>query len=143
MSLDEYQQDSPETGQASQTTNRTHQGDRNNVVLIYNDCDIGFILARTVEKSGYRVDSVSYKRDTLTGLREREYRLAVLEVKMGDAEALRRLEAIRKADPGLPVVLVSGLGDSIGRILQLGVEAWIDKPFRLEEVRAAVKKFLG
>jgi len=113
------------------------------VVVVYDDPDIGFIIARTLEKMGYQVESVSYKRGTLSGLRERGFGLAVLEVKMADANALRRLEAIREADPELPVVLVSGVGDSIGRITQLGIEGWIDKPFRLEQVRATVKQVLG
>jgi DNA-binding NtrC family response regulator len=113
------------------------------VVVIYDDHDIGFILARTLEKMGYQVESVSYQRGTLSRLRERGFRLAVVEVRMADANGLRRVEVIREADPGLPVILVSGPGDSIGLTMQLGVEAWIDKPFRLEEVRAAVKKVLG
>lgn len=60
-----------------------------------------------------------------------------------DASGLRRVEDIHKAKPGLPVILASGLHDSIGRILSLGVEAWIDEPFPLGEVRAAVKKVPG
>jgi len=76
-------------------------------------------------------------------LREGRYRLAILEVKMADGNGLGRLEAIRETDAGLPVILVTGPGDSIGRVLRLGVEGWIEKPFRLDEVRIAVKQVLG
>lgn len=113
------------------------------MVVVYDDHDIGFILACTLEKMGHQVESLSPERGTLGRLRERGYRLAVLEVNIGDLNGLRRLEGIREADPGLPVILVSDLGDSMGRIMQLGVEGWIDKPFRLEQVRAAVKRVLG
>jgi len=66
----------------------------------------------------------------------------VLEVKRADLRALTRLEAIREADPGLPVILVSAVGGAIWRIVRLRVEGWIDKPFRLEELRASVRKVL-
>jgi len=143
MSRDEHQQDSREARYASQTTDRVPQRTRSGVVVIYDDPDIGFILARTLEKMGHQVESVLYKTTMLRELRERRFQLAILEVKMADADGLRRLEAIRETEPELPVILVSGLGDFIGRILRLGVEGWIDKPFRLEEVRAAVKRVLG
>lgn len=143
MSRDEHQQDSREARYASQTTDRVPQRTRSGVVVIYDDPDIGFILARTLEKMGHQVESVLHKTTMLRELRERRFRLAILEVKMADADGLRRLEAIRETEPELPVILVSGLGDFIGRILRLGVEGWIDKPFRLEEVRAAVKGVLG
>jgi len=84
-----------------------------------------------------------YKRGTLNALREGGFGLAVLEVKITDANGLKTLEAIREADPGLPLILVGGLGDSIRHIMQLGIEGWIDKPFRLEEVRTVAKRVLG
>jgi len=69
--------------------------------VVYDHRDIGSIIARILEKIGHQVEGVSYKRGTLSGLGERGLWLAVLAVKMADANAPRRLEAIREADPGL------------------------------------------
>jgi len=52
MSSDKHQQDKPETAHASQTTARIHPWEQGDVVVIYDDHDIGFILARTLEKMG-------------------------------------------------------------------------------------------
>ena len=143
MSQDDHHQDSPKTAHKSQTTDQVPQRARSGVAVVYDDLDFGFILARTLEKMGHQVESVSYKTTMLGELREGRYRLAILEVKMADGNGLGRLEAIRETDAGLPVILVTGPGDSIGRVLRLGVEGWIEKPFRLDEVRIAVKQVLG
>lgn len=62
------------------------------MVVVYDDPDIGFIIARTMERMGCEVESVSYRTDNLTGLRERGSRLAVLEVKRVDLIAPTREE---------------------------------------------------
>lgn len=140
VSWDEHQQNSPETAHASETMDGTPLMERSDTVVVYDNRDTAFILARTLGQMGYQAHTVSYKRGMLSGLRERGYRLVVLEVKTADTSGLGRLEDIREADPGPPVILASGVGDSIGRILWLGVEAWTDRPFPLEEVRTAVQK---
>jgi len=105
---DRYQQDNPETAHTSQTTARTHQRERSDVVLVYDDPDISFILAHTLEKMGYQAESASYNRGRLSGLRERGYRLAVVQVKMADANRLRTLQTIPEANPGLKVIMNDG-----------------------------------
>lgn len=139
---DGRQPDSTDATHASQPAYRTWQRSESDIVVVYDDPDIGFIIARALEKIGYQVHCIPYKGGTLNRVTARRFRLAVLEIKKADDDGLRRLEAIRKAAPGLPVILVSGIDYAIGRIARLGVKDWIDKPFRLEQVRAAVKRVL-
>lgn len=49
--------------------------------------------------------SVSYKRGTLKGVRERDFGLALLEVKTPDVNRVRRLEHILEADPAVAVMI--------------------------------------
>jgi CheY-like chemotaxis protein len=61
------------------------------------------------------------------------------------AGGLDYIARLRTFAPGVPLVLITSFGDqqTKANALALGVEAYFDKPVRISELKAAVKRLLG
>ena len=61
------------------------------------------------------------------------------------AGGLDYVARLRTFAPGVPMVLITSFGDPQTKAdaLAIGVEAYFDKPFRLSELRGAIRRLLG
>lgn len=75
---------------------------------------------------------------------EQAYDVVLTDISMPGLSGLELLGHLRQANPGTPVIVISGIGDRThaeGLIL-LGAFNFILKPFRLEEIEASVESAL-
>ncbi len=81
-------------------------------------------------------------RTTETG-----FRLVVSDIRMPDRNGYEVFSAVRRLDPSLPVVLMTGFGydphHSIVRASQEGLQAVLFKPFQVEKLLEEVHKAVG
>jgi CheY-like chemotaxis protein len=98
------------------------------------------LLRATLEEAGYEVVTACTGLAAVAAVEQHDVDLAVLDVLMpgisGDAVA----ERLRQVDPRLPVLLMSGSRDGLA-----AASGWpvLRKPFRQEELLAAVEKLVG
>lgn len=118
-------------------------------VLVVDDEEVVRALAiRVLERAGYRVLSASGGHDALALLEAHRGEVAavLLDLCMPDLHGREVLARIRASDPGLPVVLSSGLDPSEAGEGGDGV-SFLQKPYRLgellEAVRAAIAGEMG
>jgi len=112
------------------------------ILVIDDDEDFRFILTRTLEKEGYRVQAVGSGAEALEALKSQRFDLALVDIKMPEMGGRETVKEIRKLDPQLRVLLVTGSPDWPDRELRAVAQGWIYKPFRLAQLRSMVRKLL-
>jgi len=112
------------------------------ILVIDDDEDFRFILARTLEKEGYLVQAVGSGPKAMEALKSQKFDLALVDIKMPEMGGRETVKEIRKLDPQLPVLLVTGSPDWPDAELRDATQGWIYKPFRLAQLRSMVRKLL-
>jgi len=112
------------------------------ILVIDDDEDFRLILTRALEKEGYRVQAVGSGAEAIEALKSQKFDLSLVDIKMPEMGGRETVKEIRKLDPQLPVLLVTGSPDLPDRELRAQAQGWIYKPFRLAQLRSMVRKLL-
>ena len=117
------------------------------VLCADDDEDILSLVALRLERAGFEVAKVSDGEAAITGARELRPAVLVLDVMMPKRNGLEVLAEVR-ADPGLApmkVLLLSARVQEadIERGVGAGADAYLAKPFRAQDLVAAVKELVG
>src|ERR1700736_5250398 len=113
------------------------------VLIVDDDPNVSEVVARYLEREGYRVEPV---HDGSLGL-ERALAdppdLIVLDVMLPGLGGLEVCRRLRAAVP-VPVIMLTARGEEIDRItgLELGADDYVAKPFSPRELTARVKAVL-
>lgn len=115
-------------------------------ILVIDDEEvIRSLFKDTLEELGHRVMAVETGFEGLELVKQRDFDLVFLDLKMpgmvGD-ELFGRIKAIK---PGLPVTIITGYPDSgmMRRALAHGPFGVMNKPFGESDIISAVNNFLG
>jgi DNA-binding response OmpR family regulator len=112
------------------------------VLIVEDDSDIASLLSEILENEGYAAVTVSDNDDLREQLDPRPD-LIVLDLRLTRGSADQILETVRARGMGdVPVVLLSAAGDLSERAKELGVSAYVAKPFELEELLVVVRRFV-
>jgi two-component system OmpR family response regulator len=109
--------------------------------LVEDDPKIAGLSARYLENHGFRcsiaVDSGAMDTLLLTGPVD----LILLDLGLPDEDGLM---ALRRLDRRTPVIIVTGRGESVDRVvgLELGADDYITKPFEFRELLARIRSVL-
>jgi CheY-like chemotaxis protein len=112
------------------------------ILAVDDDEDFRFILSRTLEKEGYLVQAVGAGAEAVKAMKGQRFDLALVDIKMPEMGGRETIEEIRKLDPKLPVLLVTGSLDWPDAELRAASQGCIYKPFRLTQLRSMVRKVL-
>ena len=114
---------------------------RPHVLLVEDDPQIAGLSARYLENHGFRctiaVDSGAMDTLLVTELVD----LILLDLGLPDEDGLM---ALRRLDRNTPVIIVTGRGESVDRVvgLELGADDYITKPFDFRELLARIRSVL-
>ncbi|MCS6760330.1 MAG: response regulator [Candidatus Devosia euplotis] len=117
--------------------------DRQRHILIVDDDDqIRRLLRRCFEEEGYRVSEVTEQAGVDLALAT-GVDLMTLDLNLDGTDGLSIARNVRQ-NWGLPIIMITGKGDTIDRIvgLEIGADDYIAKPFHLREVLARVRSVL-
>jgi len=117
-------------------------GEETRILVIEDDPDVRFILKKSLEKIGYRVQAVESGLEGLEAIRGERFHLALVNLKMPEMGGEETIREIRKIDPQIPVVVVTGSPAWLTEELKAQIQGWILKPFRLKELRSLVRDVL-
>ncbi len=101
-------------------------------------------LAHILEKENYRVSTAADGGSALELMEGKEFDVVITDLKMAGVDGMEVLEKIRVRYPSTMVIMVTGYAtiQSAVDATKKGAFHYIAKPFKLEEVRAAVKAAL-
>jgi two-component system response regulator VicR len=109
------------------------------VVVVEDDDDIATMLTDIFESEGYAAVAVRGSHD-LAGQLDQRPDLIVLDLRLIRGGAEQILDTVRgRGMSDVPVLLLSAAGDLPERARDLGVNAYLAKPFELDELLITVR----
>lgn len=113
------------------------------ILVVDDDAAVRSVLRGCLESGGYLVTEATGRDEVLRAIQDHKTDLITLDLNLGSQNGLDVAQAVRKVSD-VPIVMVTGRGDVIDRIvgLEIGADDYITKPFHLREVLARVHSVL-
>jgi len=114
------------------------------VLLVDDEPDALEACFQALGKAHYLVDTAASPREALEKVRARPYDAAVVDLKMPQMSGIELLQAIRKIDPDVAVIVVTGYAtiETAVEAMREGACDYLSKPFTPDELRLGVRKAL-
>lgn len=113
-------------------------------ILVIDDSPfISKAVRKAVEPEGFEVVGQAFNgREGLEMIREHQPEIIILDVTMPVMDGLETAENIFRRDPNAKVIMLSAMGDEklVASAKRIGVKHFLNKPFKAEEMVAAVKE---
>ncbi len=111
--------------------------------MVDDEPKVRLMLRRCLESDGYKVIEAASKCEIDNHLHRGRVDLITLDLQLGAENGLEIAAGIRAKSP-IPIVMVTGKGDVIDKIvgLEMGADDYISKPFHLREVLARIHSVL-
>lgn len=115
------------------------------ILLVEDDRSIATVITAALEDEGFSLhhcESIA-ARDRL--LAEQRFDAMLTDVVLGDGDGIATLDAVRTADPDMPVIVLSAQNtlDTAVRASETNAFEYFPKPFDLDELVRAVKQAAG
>ena len=118
--------------------------DNINILVADDDLSIREGCERILRGEGYRVRTAKDGLQALQALKEEQFDLALLDLKMPGRNGLQVLREIKRQSPHTEVVMITGFAtvETAVEAMRLGAYDYIPKPFPPSEVRQVVAKMI-
>jgi excisionase family DNA binding protein len=115
-----------------------------NILVIDDDETICSLFRDTLEEAGHTVTTASESSKGLELVKEQDYDLVLLDLKMPEMDGAELFRQIRVTKPELPVTIITGYPDSdlMMRALAYGPFGVMNKPFGDSDILSAVNNYL-
>jgi DNA-binding response OmpR family regulator len=114
-------------------------------LVVDDDEGIRFFRASTLQRAGHSVTTATSGEEALELLRDTAFDLAILDLKLGGrVDGLRVLGAVKWRWPGTATIILTAHAslDSMLAAIREGVDGYLLKPAKAEEVRQAAREAL-
>ncbi len=116
------------------------------ILIVDDEADIRMLITGILADEGFETREASNSTETLDEIRKRRPDLVILDVWLqnSDLDGIEVLTKLKRVDPTLPVVIISGHG-TIGTAVQaikLGAYDFIEKPFKSDRLLLVVERAL-
>ena len=117
-------------------------------VLVADDNAVNrLVICSTVESLGYRVSAVEDGLEVLEALSRERFAAVLMDCQMPGLDGFETTQRIRRGDvcPEIPIIAVtaSAMEEDMERCKRAGMDAFIAKPFRREDLAAALERWTG
>jgi DNA-binding NtrC family response regulator len=102
-------------------------------------------VRRILEDDRFKVDTCDRGLEGIRRAIDKSYSVVLTDLRMPDIGGMRVLRDIKRAKPGMPVVMITGYGSikTAVQAIKLGAAEYLQKPFSPAELSAAVKSALN
>jgi DNA-binding response OmpR family regulator len=118
---------------------------RKRVLVVDDEASIRDLLSKTLALAEYDVDTAPDGTSALDRMRTFTYDLLIADLKMPGMDGLTLIRQAKRIKADLPVIIITGFSTESSAIeaVNLGVDGYLTKPFRVPAVLAAAAKALG
>lgn len=118
---------------------------REEIFIIDDEDSIRDLLSQIIAAEGFSAKTFSNAKEALSSTHRSPPMAIFLDIRMPDMDGFQFLKELRKSQPAVPVIVVTGYADSeiFRQSLHQRVSDFLSKPFTQAEVRGALKKVLG
>jgi CheY-like chemotaxis protein len=117
---------------------------RGTVLIVDDEPNALFFIMKVCSPMGYETVTAGSGMEALKIVQEcgEKIDLVILDLRMPGMGGVEVLRSIRKHHPELPVIIVTALHDKQDECEQLGIEAFIKKPYCLEELYDRIERVI-
>lgn len=114
------------------------------ILITEDDSTLAEALQFSLSQSGYAVDWVANGVAADEALKDDVFGLVILDLGLPRLDGFEVLKRLRRRNPGLPVLILSGREKPEEKVmgLDLGADDYLVKPFSLNELQARVRALL-
>ena len=115
------------------------------ILIVDDEPNVRLTYRTTLETEGFQVEEASDAGAALREMGEKEFDLAILDMRMPEVDGLELLERMRELGIQTPVVIITAYGDipHAVRAMKLGAIDFLQKPLTPEGLRSVVGEILG
>ncbi len=118
----------------------------NNILVIEDNQTLTNLIEKSLKEEGFRVSIATNGQEGLDVYKKKKPALTILDLKMPGMDGVEFLEQInlKPSDHSFVIVLTAhGDDDTIEKCYELGVSAFIEKPFNILNLKGVVKNSLA
>ncbi len=114
------------------------------ILIVDDDATFRLTTGALLEADGHQVDSAADGPQAVERLRDRQFDLLLVDLRMPGIDGLGLVEALRLWGHGVPILMISGFGtvESAVRALHLGADDFLLKPVEPDVLSARVNDLL-
>lgn len=114
------------------------------ILVVDDELGIRDMLSYELSSHNYGVVTAVNGEDALEKIRKEKFHLVISDIKMPRMNGLEMLDAIKKIDPDVEVIMSTGFGtiETAVSAMKKGAYDFIQKPFNIEEILALIEKAL-
>lgn len=100
------------------------------------------VLSNRLRKRGFDVTKTYSGAEALQALRNKEFEVAVLDLKMEDMDGLEVLKVFKRMDPQMEVIMLTGHGSQAAALqgIEMGAYDYLTKPCEFESLLKKIQK---
>ena len=122
--------------------------DKRLILLVEDDETLRSVLRQTLAREGYEVQEAADGRAALKALARSPAALIITDIIMPEMEGIEFIMSLRKANPKVPVIAMSGGGrlggdDYLELAQAFGAAGILAKPFDSNQLLGMVRELLG
>ncbi len=117
---------------------------KSRILVVDDEAVIRQLLSRTLSKKGYEIEVAEDGSKALEKTRDNFFNLLITDLKMPKASGMDVLKEIKKSNPYIEVIIITGYPtiDSAVTAIKVGAFDFICKPFDVKEITATVRRCL-
>jgi DNA-binding NtrC family response regulator len=114
------------------------------ILVVDDDTEMRALLLDVLRNEGYEVAEAKNGTEAVRALRAREFDIILMDKNMPGPSGLDLLPGFRRVRPRSQVIMMTAYGDvpSFMEAAEKGAVEFLFKPFRMEEMKAAITKAL-
>ena len=115
------------------------------ILVVDDEPQIREMLSMYFSRHGYDAATAGDSAETLRLVQETAVDVVVLDISLADEDGLKLLEQLKKTQPGLRVIMLTGMGfveDLLQEAQQKGADGYVSKVLPLDELLLAIQRIL-
>ena len=118
--------------------------DNGHILVVDDQKEICDVVQEYLSGEGYRVSAAHDGAGMRRVLGQAHVDLVILDLMLPGEDGLTLARALRNEQPGIGIIILTGRGETVDRIigLEMGADDYLPKPFHLRELLARVKSVL-
>jgi DNA-binding response OmpR family regulator len=115
---------------------RTYDSGMSRVLVVDDDDTIATVVSGYLERAGHTAEHVGDGNTALKAIEADPPELIVLDIMLPEVDGLEVCRRVRVSHPGLPIIMLTALGEAEDRIagLEVGADDYVTKPFSPREL---------
>jgi len=119
-------------------------GDPARILIVDDEESIRKVLATILEEEGYVAETAKNGKEAIEKSETKFYNLALIDIRLPDMEGTELLTAIKETTPKMVKIIMTGYPSLQNAVeaVNKGADAYILKPFKVEDILKTIKEEL-